>query len=69
MENRKIDLKKHASEKASTWYLIKLIFYIISIIVLTIIMYFQYQKLMSTPKIETEEVKGVTVELPDQSSL
>ena len=69
MENRKIDLKKHASEKASTWYLIKLIFYIICIIVLTIIMYFQYQKLMSTPNTETEEIKGVTVELPDQSNL
>lgn len=63
MEKRKIDLKKHASEKASTWYLVKLIFYIICITVLAVIMYFQYKKMMQPKETNPTEIQGVTIEV------
>lgn len=65
MENRKIDLKKHASEKGSTWYLVKLIFYIICIVALSVILYFQYNKMKTAAKVSNTQIEGVTVELPD----
>lgn len=65
MEKRKIDLKKHASEKASKWYLVKLIFYIICITVLAVIMYFQYRKMIEPKETNSTEIQGVTIEVED----
>ncbi|MFZ9029090.1 MAG: hypothetical protein ACO2Z9_08750 [Crocinitomicaceae bacterium] len=72
MSKQKIDLQKHTSDKASTWYLVKLIFYMICIIILSIVMYYQYRELTGaqTESIQNQkEIKGVTIDSEDQSSL
>lgn len=72
MSKQKIDLQKHTSDKGSTWYLIKLIFYMICIIVLSIVMYYQYKELKAVPSESIQnqkEIKGVTIDPEDQSSL
>ena len=72
MSKQKIDLQKHTADKASTWYLVKLIFYMICIIILSIVMYYQYREITgtSTESIQDQkEIKGVTIDPEDQSSL
>lgn len=72
MSKQKIDLQKHTSDKASTWYLIKLIFYMICIIILSIVMYYQYKEITATPSEsikDQKEIKGVTIDPEGQSSL
>lgn len=72
MSKQKIDLQKHVADKASTWYLVKLIFYMVCIIVLSIVMYYQFKEITSPKEDKVEEqkeIKGVTIDTDDQSNL
>ena len=65
MRKQKIDLQKHTADKASNWYLARLIFYMVCIIILSIVMFYQYKEITS-PKNEVlkdqKEIKGVTID-------
>ena len=65
MREKKIDFQKYTSEKGSKWYLVRLLFYVICITILSILIYTKYnEEVLPQKKMikDQKEIQGVTLE-------
>ena len=65
MREKKINLQKYTSVKGSKWYLVKLLFYVICITILSILIYTKYsEEVLPQKKMikDQKEIQGVTLE-------
>jgi len=59
MEERKIDLKRHTSPPVSRMYLLKTLFYVVLLSILSICLYKRGDKNPSTPEKEITEIHHI----------